>query len=236
MSSLTAIEFSSRRQRATASSEGTASTSISSFDPSQPAENRLLRLPPEIREEIYAFLFSAGDLSMLRTCKDINDEAQSVFYRTASFRKDIGYRGAYGFHDTPLSPLAQNLELRCDLYNGFMTFAPGNICRRRMLMKLDLGLKHFLSMHQYKIAMLLAEPERFIGFRTLEVTFKFNELDCPGADPWTAADKPMMRQSVKERLEPTLGPATEYERDGGQCVGFRPWTFANHRYQQMKTL
>lgn len=103
-------------------------------------------------------------------------------------------------------------------------------------MKLDLGLKHFLSMHQYKIAMLLAEPERFIGFRTLEVTFKFNELDCPGADPWTAADKPMMRQSVKERLEPTLGPATEYERDGGQCVGFRPWTFANHRYQQRKTL
>ena len=194
---------------------------------------------------------------MLHVCKEINMEAQSILYQAGIFRKEIGYRTVYRFHHTSLSPLAQNFELRCNLDSGLrarppvyrpsnytfdVMFAPasyydrGDICRKQMLMKLDFGPKHHLSKPRDEIIMLLAEPERFVGFQSLVVTFMLKGAENPRAELWTTADEIMIRQMVKDILEPTLGPASEYEEDYYQCVEFRPWSFAKHQHRQQESL
>lgn len=84
---------------------------------------------------IYAVLVSAGDLSILRTCREVNSEVQSRFYREAICRKEAGYcvkdhsynddsyydHSYYDhrYYNPSPSLQAQNFELRCNLDSSF---------------------------------------------------------------------------------------------------------------------
>lgn len=246
----------SLQQRTKRSSGNFASTSTSITIPSPPtARSTLLKLPPELRDIIYAFLFSAGDLSLLRVCRELNTEAQSMLYRAGIFRQDVAYCLDYRFRDTSSELLVQNIELRCNLdtrlqaRNIFFgnartsTFAPashyarGNICRGRILLKLMFGARSSLSVVEDEITKILAGPEELIGFQDLVVNFSINKAKNHGRGVWGTANKNRVTQLVKYILEPTLGPAVEYyDRNDCRCLGFRPWSFVKHRYQRLEPL
>ena len=251
-----AKEIEGVQQRTNRSSEDTASTSTSLPSPSPPTVwGTLLKLPPELRDIIYAFLFSAGDLSILRVCRGLNTEAQSILYRAGVFRQDVAYYLDYRFHDTLSEFLVQNFELRCNLSTRLQArsiffgnartstvasashYAHGNICRGQILLKLIFGASSSLSMVEDEITNFLAGPEDLIGFQHLVVHFSINKASDQGPGVWGTANKNRVTQLVKYILEPTLGPAHQhYDGNDCLCLGFRPWRFVKHRYQRLEPL
>ena len=224
------IRRSSRlRQRLISSSRHVAPTNASLSITSTPtAGGILLKLPPEIRDMIYALLFSAGDLSLLRTCRGINTEVQSMFYRAGILRQEAGYSAVNRLYDTSSQLLAQNFELRCNLdyYVEFTTIEPvlnfrpasyfvhRGIYRNKLLIKLNFGIVSSLSEIKSNITKVLERPKSFVGFRVLVV-----EL-MPRLRIY--ADEGRIRLFVKNILEPILGPAVEHYGKNGHISNSVP--------------
>ena len=232
------IRRSSRlRQRLISSSRHVASTNASLSIKSTPtAGGILLKLPPEIRDMIYALLFSAGDLSLLRTCRGINTEAQSTFYRAGIFRQEAGYYAVNRLFDTSSQLLAQNFELRCNLdcyihsttIKPVLNFRPASyfvhrgIYRNKLLIKLNFGILISLSGIKSSITKVLKRRKSFVGFRVLVVELMPRLM--------IYADEGRIRLFVKKLLEPILGPAVEHNGDNGPYIKFRPWSAVGRQH------
>lgn len=105
-----------------------------------------------------------------------------------------------------------------------------------MILKLEFGANSDLAVVEDEVANFLAGPEEFVGFRNVVVGFTINKARCRGPEFWSTAKEDRIKNLVKHVLEPTLGPAVEYEDNGSGCLGFRPWNFVKRRYQRLEAL
>ncbi len=209
-------------------------------------EFAFLKLPPEIRNMIYSSILSTGQLSILRTCREVNMEAQSMIYREGVCRRNAGNTPTY--YNPSSRPKIQNFEVRCDIDSHgshpttmqtsrgiwpstYWTFRPASsfgradVRRNQMTIELDFGAGSSPSEDIGFILRLLDRPESFVGFRVLVVRF----LNMPSR--WSTADKGAIGSAVKNILEPSLGTAVDYEGNGnhGRCIVFHPWSNAGYQ-------
>ena len=56
-------------------------------------EGHLLSLPRELRDDIFVPLLRAGNVAILRTSKQIHDEAKELLFHEATFRVKVGFAG-----------------------------------------------------------------------------------------------------------------------------------------------
>ena len=69
---------------------GALTVNISDSSHTKTSTRTLLSLPREIRDKIFAHLFKAGDLAILRTSKQIYHESRGRLYREGVFRLTVG--------------------------------------------------------------------------------------------------------------------------------------------------
>ena len=201
---------------------------------------------------IYTILLSTGNVSILRTCREINMEAQSMLYRAGICRKKAGYcRRHETFDSTPSNLLIQNIELRCNIKSRFInpapftwqnnrledlpfwpasSFARGDIRRNQMFIELDLGMKTSVPQIEGFITRLLGRAKSFVGFRVLVVKFP------PRRRRYSIASETRFRLMVRNILEPDLGPAVDYEEkwNDGRCIEFHPWSNAGRQSHRLE--
>ena len=217
----------------------------------KPAGAILLRLPPEIREMIYAILFSGGHLDILRVSRMINAEAQIVFYQAGVSRQIAGLNHIHiNSCDRALdqNPLIQNFELQCNLYSriahGSSESIPASSIRtmqtQRKTSRLDFRAAfEFGSPDVCRNYMLIkldfgplssptssTEAEQWIR-RLLEegrsfIGFKVLVVEATRTPrSWTLDDRTRLGAIVNSILEPELGPAKG--NDIGR-IEYRPWS------------
>ena len=78
---------------------GILTVNISDSSHTKTSTSRLLSLPREIRDKIFAHLLKAGDLAILRTSKQICHEGSERLYREGVFRLSVGISGPRHLRD-----------------------------------------------------------------------------------------------------------------------------------------
>ena len=68
-------------------------TNVSKLSLTSTPASPLLSLPRELRDDIFAPLLRAGSVAILRTSKQIHDEAKERLFREAVFRVKVGFAG-----------------------------------------------------------------------------------------------------------------------------------------------
>ena len=80
----------------------------------------LMSLPREIRDKIYAYLLRAGDLSIMRTSKQLSHEAKESLYREGVYRVKLGFEsgGDVGSFLRKELGKIQNYDIRVNFGHG----------------------------------------------------------------------------------------------------------------------
>ena len=216
-----------------------------------PAGAILLRLPPEIREMIYAILISVGDLSILRVSRMINAEAQLVFYQAGVSRQIAGLNQPpinSWYRALDQDSLIQNFELQCNLYSRI---AHGSSERVLASLIRAMQTQRRTSTLDFRPASEFGSPDvcrnhmlikldfgpRFSSISSTEVEqsirrllagarsfvgFKILVVEAtPTPRSWTMADRTRIGALVNSILEPKLGPASG---DNIERIEYRPWS------------
>ena len=211
----------------------------------------LLRLPPEIREMIYAILFSGGHLDILRVSRMINAEAQLAFYQAGVSRQIAGLNQHHineCYRALDQNSLIQNYELHCNLYSriahGSSESIPASSIRtmqtQRRAAPLDFRpASEFGSPNVCRNHMLIkldfdphscstssTEIGQWIR-RLLEgarsfIGFKVLVIEATRTPrSWTLDDRTRLGAIVNSILEPDLGPAKGTDI---RRIEYRPWS------------
>ena len=222
--------------------------------PKIPTFHFFLKLPRELRDMIYTILISTGHLSILQTCREVNLEAQSMFYRAAICRQYAGY-WRYWEHRLSIVQelLVQNFELHCILdssddrstlraiqtsrekpvpFQHASKFGRSDVRRNQMIIELKFGAKSSVLDAEYTLVQYFDRPESFVGFRLLVVKF------LPMPEEWQSTSRNRIRQVVKNILEPELGSAVETEEEGydGCHMEFHPWDLAGRQSYRLESV
>ncbi|CAF9920505.1 hypothetical protein IMSHALPRED_004942 [Imshaugia aleurites] len=222
--------------------------------PKIPTFHCFLKLPRELRDMIYTILISTGHLSILQTCREVNLEAQSMFYRAAIRRQGAGYaEWDGGFYNIFSKLLVQNFELHCNLDSHYVgatrcamqtsrgnhvdfqhasDFGRSNVRRNRMIIELKFGDDDSLRDAEHALVQYFDRPESFVGFRLLVVKF------LPMPEEWPSTSRHRIRQMVKDILEPGLGSAVQTEEEGydGYHMEFHPWDHAGRQSYRLESV
>ncbi|KAM0805815.1 hypothetical protein BDR22DRAFT_906431, partial [Usnea florida] len=228
----------------------------------RPAGAILLRLPPEIREMIYAILFSGGHLDIIRVSRMINAEAQLVFYQAAIARQSAGFNHKSINRSYNRGPTLQiqNFELQCNMDSRLEP--PPGVMMSNVEPTMQTSRARHSSM-SFRCASRFGEHDVCRTQMVIKLDFGPPSSLAPPADAekwvrellqparifrgfkvlvieatrtpsfWTMADKTSIGLLVNSVLEPELGPAS------GDDIGrieYRPWSVVASQRHTIESL
>ena len=202
----------------------------------------LIRLPLELRDMIYRLVLPDGHLDILLVSNFINAEATAMLYKVRTCVMEIGWRISGNTHDHRSRPgifgeLVQNYELRMNIDLGYqfsylkshkydfkplMSFGDANICRKSMVIKLDLTKAQLKINFKRVVDVVFKQLWCLVGFEIVVIKI-LGDIPENKNTPWTH-----IKKKVREILDSELGPAVCSDEEA-QCIEYQPWKFFSHR-------
>ena len=217
-------------------------------------QSPLLSLPRELRDDIFAPLLRAGSVAILRTSKQIHDEARERLFHEAVFRVKVGFAGGRVNSFPTNWKKFESFHFRIFVGTGSTLPAPptfrlfdrfadldGTNLKRECLISIE--YEHYngwgcLCQYEYPLS-LSGKIASLITFTTVVVEFvpkgtweQWQRERREDTEPWDEDDMIADKWTVlEEQLRPGLGTGRlDCVRDGEQRIIERRLVFHPRQY------
>lgn len=203
----------------------------------------LLGLPREMRNEIYTYLLASGHLSILRSCRQLSEEALELIYKEAIFRVSVNsaqscHNVQPGVEDTEK---IQNLQLDWQLSDFDCERNASEVidfCQRQQQLLKTCHV--ILRFGPWRFALLSANDITALKslrvFRNVIIEPVVNdsaEIIPDGLLPELQSRSFSMLTVLDNELQRVLGPAEYKGGASASCLVFHPSRMSVHRLQEL---
>ena len=202
----------------------------------------LLRLIPELRLLVYEPLIAIGHLSILRTNRQVHEEAATVMERNAVLRIKYGYRGRINLSGIPTLHCVralQHIEVHFGMSSNYCfhqcweaftqfrkVFGGRDVARHSCTIFLDFSCYPWVTGQQtFARDTSCRAIARLTGFKTLTVKIKRDNYRAHKHEGKTFDRTLHIYNTIQEILETTLGPALLDKSISDHCLLFHPKRF-----------